>query len=105
MPRQPVGLAKERDGSLCVLTRRFPIHSRRSSSSNVENSNPDFWRVLEVFWRPEKVNRWRSRVFRDPEDPTGAMDACFNMMCLTADLHILWINGTFALRPLRLTDD
>ncbi|GAD97072.1 conserved hypothetical protein [Paecilomyces variotii No. 5] len=115
MPRSPADLAKERDGSLCVLTRRIPIQvthlwpgyliPRRSSSSDLESNIPDFWKMLKVFWKPEKVSRWRSQIFGDPEDPTRPMDVCFNMMCLRKDLHTMWTNGTFALRPVSLSED
>jgi HNH endonuclease len=52
-----------------------------------------FWKVLGMFWNPERVNNWKAEVFDGSE-------SCKNLMCLSPDAHRYWGNCNFALKPL-----
>jgi hypothetical protein len=107
-------LAQERDQNMCVLT-KHSVHEvahifPRSMivpkpPTNLESSIPPFWKLLDCFFEPDRLNRWRSQIFKDPSDPTKATDGCHNLICLSPDAHALWARGMFALRPISLSND
>ena len=64
-----------------------------------------FWRLLKVFWDDDHVDKWRNKIFPDPQHPDTGVESCFNLICLTATAHTYWGNGNFALKPLKLSED
>jgi hypothetical protein len=66
---------------------------------------PDFWRLLGVFWNADRIARWKSEIFPDPQNPKTDVEGCFNLICLNSDAYIKWSMGLFALKPLELSDD
>jgi len=108
--KTPKDLALERDRGLCVVTKCGPIDMAHiypncliypsRSRSAFDESIPEFWEILSIFWSPEQIQRWRSKIFRDSADPTKPADACFNLICLGPGVHRMWGDGAFALRPL-----
>ncbi|KAG5291808.1 hypothetical protein I7I48_03723 [Histoplasma ohiense] len=106
----PKALAGERDGEGCVFTKTAPyqvahIYPNCLIESPSVRRIPHFWKVLEAFWTQDKINSWRSLIFRDPENPLKPFDACFNLICMSNTLHALWGDGHFAIRPLNYNDD
>jgi hypothetical protein len=111
---KPKIVAKERDGYLCVLTKGnvhevahiFPhCMINRRPPTNLYASIPSFWKLLDFFFEPDRLNRWRAEIFKDPSNPTKASDGCHNMICLSPTAHSLWTGGMFALRPISISDD
>lgn len=106
----PHDRAKERDRELCVLTKEFPIdvahiHPFCLISTGSPRRIPRFWEALSLFWPPETISVWKREIFRDPNDPTKAFDHCANLMCMAKDVHAMWGDGMFAIRPLEYHDD
>jgi len=103
---------KERDGHRCILTKRpkpeaahiFPycmLDPRRPTKQN--ESKPDFWESLELFWDKDRIDKWRKKIFPDSENPNVGVDRCFNLLFLSRDAHDMWNRGLFALKPLNLS--
>ena len=65
----------------------------------------DFWKLLKLFWDDDHVDKWRNKIFPDPQHPDTGVESCFNLICLTATAHMCWNKGRFALKPLKLSDD
>jgi hypothetical protein len=64
-----------------------------------------FWRYLRVFWDDDHVDKWRNKIFPDPQHPDTGVESCFNLICLAGNAHTHWNNGRFALKPLKLSDN
>ena len=64
-----------------------------------------FWGLLKVFWDRNQVDKWRNKIFPDPQHPNTGVESCFNLICLAGSAHKHWNNGRFALKPLKLSDD
>lgn len=73
--------------------------------TNLDASIPSFWKLLHFFFEPDRLNRWRAEIFKDPSNPTKASDGCHNMICLSPMAHSLWARGLFALRPVSMSND
>ncbi|KAL2367214.1 hypothetical protein RJZ57_008444 [Blastomyces gilchristii] len=106
----PRALAEERDRERCVFTKAAPYQvAHIYPNCLIESSNTrrisHFWNVLQAFWTQDKINSWRSLIFRDPENPLKPFDACFNLICMNNTMHTLWGDGHFAIRPLNYNDD
>jgi hypothetical protein len=108
----PEELAHERDHATCVITGLGPIDVAHiypncliHPSMNLSGSDPGFWKLLSAFWSPQQIEVWQSKIFRDPHDPSKPTDACFNLLCLSSNLHRMWGKGLFALRPLDYNAD
>lgn len=112
--QKPKRLAEKRDEHRCVLL-RTPLHEvahifprsmiNPKKPRNLDGSIPDFWKLLDFFYEPERLNRWRAQIFRDPSNPSKTSDGCHNMICLDSAAHDLWARGLFALHPVVLFDD
>ncbi|OCK95594.1 uncharacterized protein K441DRAFT_555677 [Cenococcum geophilum 1.58] len=106
----------ERDNGECVLTKAnepqathiFP-YSMLNKTANTSHARytaqSSFWSLLKVFWDKDRVDKWRKKIFPDPQHPDTGVDSCFNLICLTATAHGYWNNGHFALKPLKLSED
>ena len=112
-PERPKRLSKERDQA-CVLTKASIYQVAHISPHcmingrpprNLEGSIPDFWRLLEFFFEPDRLNSWRAQIFLDPANPHRGIDGCHNVICLSNSAHELWARGLFALRPISLSSD
>ncbi|OJD11832.1 hypothetical protein AJ78_07474 [Emergomyces pasteurianus Ep9510] len=113
--KKPVELAKERDGGRCVLTNAtlhevahiFPhfMINETPPQTSIAAAVPPFWKLLPFFFEPDRLNRWRAEIFKDPSNPTQPADGIQNMICLSSFAHDLWGRGQFALRPVSLSDD
>ncbi|EEH17034.2 hypothetical protein PABG_07121 [Paracoccidioides brasiliensis Pb03] len=111
---KPKTLAKERDRYSCAITEgevfevahifpHFMINTK--PSTNLDASIPPFWNLLDVFFEPDRLNRWRAEIFNDPSNPDKSTDGCHNTICLSPTAHRLWAKAMFALRPVSLSDD
>lgn len=114
LPSKATTLAGERDGGKCALARTEPcevvhIYPKGLIDSQPEptisNAVPDFWDLLEIFFDIDHIRRWRREIFRDPFDPSIPLDGCHNRICLDHATHDSWIRGSFALRPVAVSED
>ncbi|PGH14509.1 hypothetical protein AJ79_03002 [Helicocarpus griseus UAMH5409] len=103
---------KRRDNDKCVLTRWsnpeaahiYPyclITANQREPRAVER----FWDLLEVFWEKDRVESWKTEIFRDSQNLEEPSDTCSNMICLEKRAHALWDAGRFALRPVAISPD
>lgn len=114
-PSRPKRLAMERDNGRCVLTGSpeievahiFPycMINPLKKATNLDNSIPEFWKLLEFFFETERLDTWRRALFTDPADPTRLSDGCHNNICMSSSVHALWTRGIFALRPVEVSND
>jgi hypothetical protein len=58
-----------------------------------------------MFWDEDRVEKWRNKIFLDPQNPDTSVESCFNLICLGPDAHARWTMGLFALKPLKLSND
>ncbi|KIX04100.1 uncharacterized protein Z518_07653 [Rhinocladiella mackenziei CBS 650.93] len=112
-----VNNCKERDDHRCVLTRKpdpqaahtFPycMLNPRSTADRNKTSNgiPEFWQSLRLFWDRDRIDKWKSTIFQDPQNPYTGIDKCFNLLSLSSETHNMWNKGIFALKPLQLSSD
>jgi hypothetical protein len=84
----------------CLLNK--PAKSEKTMASD---QIPKFWDLLEYFWEEDRINKWRSTVFPDPENPNTGVESCFNLLSLCPNAHNFWSRGLFALKPLELSSD
>jgi len=68
-------------------------------------TTPDFWRLLRIFWDEDRVEKWKNKIFPDPQNPDTGVESCFGLICLEPTTHVRWTMGLFALKPLKLSDD
>src|SRR5438045_9796846 len=72
----------ERDNGECVLTKLgspqvahiFPytmLNKPRNPSPT--KPTPDFWGLLRIFWDADRIARWKSELFQDPQNPKTAV--------------------------------
>ena len=64
---------------------------------------PEFWESLRIFWDEDRVNKWKSTIFPDSENPDIGVERCFNLISLSPDAHDMWNRGLFALKPLGIS--
>jgi hypothetical protein len=60
--------------------------------------------MLRNFWPEEKISAWKAAVFPDGPEECG-LETARNMITLSADAHILWNDGAFALKPISISED
>jgi hypothetical protein len=108
---------KERDGNRCVLTKLarpeaahiFPYSMLNTPPPNkaqkTSTKTDKIWTVLHLFWDKDQINKWRRKIFPNPEYPNTSVDEPFNLICLSPNAHDMWNGGVFALKPLELSDD
>ncbi|EER42554.1 conserved hypothetical protein [Histoplasma capsulatum var. duboisii H88] len=111
----PTSQARERDNSRCVFTKSsifevahiYPHCLIRPATPPNERTEAiqSFWKTLEFFWKPEQIQQWRQEIFRSPNSPNNASDACFNLICMQPNIHMAWTKGLFALRPFEYNED
>ncbi|EAS36771.3 uncharacterized protein CIMG_02125 [Coccidioides immitis RS] len=111
----PKEQACERDNSSCVFTKSpifevahiYPHCLIRPATPPNERTDEiqGFWKILEFFWKPEKIQQWRQEIFCCPNNPNDGSDACFNLICMQPTIHTAWTKGLFALRPLEYNED
>ena len=65
----------------------------------------DFWDLLYLFWGPDRVDKWRRKIFPNAENPETGVEEPFNLICLSSDARDMWNKGKFALQPLELSSD
>ena len=114
LPSKATALAGERDGKQCALAKTEPCEAAHiypaglidvQPTTTISNAVPDFWDLLELFFDFDHVRRWRREIFRDPFDPSVSLDGCHNRICLDPATHDSWIRGSFALRPVAVSED
>lgn len=76
-----------------------------NKSKDPSRSRPDFWGLLWLFWDNDRIDRWKSEIFPDPQNPNTGVNGCFILICLRRDAHDMWNKGIFALKPLELSAD
>ena len=60
--------------------------------------------MLRNFWPKEKITTWEAAIFPDGTEE-GGLETARNMITLSADAHILWNEGAFALKPISVSED
>ena len=73
-----------------------------NASSNVGS---DFWKLLNLFWDSDRIQRWKIKIFPNLEHPNTGVQACFNLICLSPNAHTMWSRGIFAPKPLAISND
>jgi hypothetical protein len=66
---------------------------------------PKFWDLLRLFWDKDRVEKWRSTIFPDSQNPNIGVEGCFNLISLSPNAYVMWTKGLFALKPLKLSRD
>jgi HNH endonuclease len=102
--------ARLRDGDRCVITGSWPTEVAHISpwcafGQNHPHRIENFWKCLRMFFTEEKVNAWHNQLFVDPRRPHEATETVKNMITLGVQAHALQKKGTFALRPVRMSQD
>ncbi|KAK6330455.1 hypothetical protein TWF696_003346 [Orbilia brochopaga] len=64
-----------------------------------------FWHLSALFWKPDRIARWRKKIFPHANNPTLREETCVNLVCLAPTVHDMWNRGVFALKPLVLSPD
>jgi hypothetical protein len=64
---------------------------------------PKFWNLLRLFWDKNRVEKWRSTIFPNSQNPNVGVERCFNLISLSPNAHEMWNRGLFALKPLKLS--
>jgi hypothetical protein len=99
---------KERDGYRCALT-KLPhpqaAHIFPCSLPDLEIPYmiPKFWNLLRIFWDQARVEKWKSMIFSDSQNPDIGVERCINLISLAPTAHDMWNRGLFALKPLKLS--
>jgi hypothetical protein len=57
-----------------------------------------------MFWSPEKIAAWEAILFPHGRSEDG-VELIENMITLSADAHLLWNQGAFALKPIFVSED
>jgi hypothetical protein len=82
------------------------LHPRPKPDRNkISNAIPEFWQSLRVFWDEDRVNKWKSTIFPDSQNPDVGVETCFNLISLSHTEHDMWTRGLFALKPLKRSRD
>jgi hypothetical protein len=76
-----------------------------SDQLRVSDMIPGFWKLLRLFWDEDRVEKWRSKIFPNSQDPDVGVERCFNLISLSPDAREMWNRGVFALKPLKLSRD
>lgn len=108
---------KARDDQRCILTKMalpevahiFPYSMLDQAGQKPGNASlnvgSDFWKLLNLFWDSDRIQRWKIKIFPNLEHPHTGVQACFNLICLSPNAHTMWSRGIFALKPLEISDD
>ena len=103
--------AARRDNSRCVLTGTRAIQVAHiypfcllTKEEDTFGKRHVFWRMLRNFWPEEKITAWEAAVFPGGPEERG-LETARNMITLSADAHILWNEGAFALKPISVSED
>jgi hypothetical protein len=75
-----------------------PAESDRLKSSDMI---PKFWNLLHLFWDEDRVEKWRSTIFPNSQNPNVGVERCFNLISLSPTAYDMWNRGVFALKPLK----
>jgi len=59
-----------------------------------------FWDLLGLFWTADQIVEWKQRLFPESH-PENGIDSCYNLICLSPEVHRLWAKGLFALKPIK----
>jgi hypothetical protein len=63
-----------------------------------------FWNSLEVFWPTEKIATWKAKLFPNSISNKG-QEEVYNLISLRPDVHQMWRQGLFALKPISESKD
>jgi len=79
----------------------------RAESDQLKSSDmiPNFWNLLRLFWDEDRVEKWRSTIFPNSQNPNVGVESYFNLISLSSHAHEMWNKGLFALKPLKLSRD
>lgn len=106
-----IDITTQREKRVCVLRKSGPIQACHIYPNFMvhlrpgENNAPKFWDLLYLFWRPEKIAKWRAEFYNDADGPQKATDSCRNIICFADDIHGMWRRGLFAMRPIGYNDE
>jgi hypothetical protein len=68
----------------------------KSGQRKTSDMIPDFWKLLRLFWDKDRIEKWKSTIFPDSQNPdVGVAPTARDM----------WNRGLFALKPLKLSRD
>jgi hypothetical protein len=77
----------------------------KSGQRKTSDMIPDFWKLLLIFWNKDRIEKWKSTIFPDSQNPDIGVERCFNLIFLEPTAHDMWNRGLFALKPLKLSRD
>ncbi|PGH07765.1 hypothetical protein AJ79_06153 [Helicocarpus griseus UAMH5409] len=102
--RQERNLCSERDKDRCVFTHAGQIvhiaHICPFSISSLLDNGSNFWALLGIFWREERIDRWKRAIFT-----RKCTEVCQNLVSLSPSAHAYWDANLFALKPLKVSSD
>jgi len=78
------------------------LNPRPKVPNKSSNVIPDFWRSLSIFWNQDRIEKWKTTIFRGSGN---GVERCFNLISLALHAHDMWNRGVFALKPLELSSD
>ena len=100
---------KRRDGC-CIITRGelFKCHGAHNSPFSLKRTEQkatlDLWKVLEMFWGPERKVRPQQLILgpHDTKPPNSKtqINPLYNLITLSPDTHSRWAHGKFSLELL-----
>ncbi|EAW18426.1 HNH endonuclease signature motif containing protein [Aspergillus fischeri NRRL 181] len=104
-PASPSTQCFERDGERCIITKVGGC----SESAHIypyslhEGFGPKcarFWDTLSMLWPPSTIEEWKADVFGGSNT-----ELCSNRITLSANAHVYWGKGLFALKPVSMSED
>ncbi|KAH8422324.1 HNH endonuclease signature motif containing protein [Aspergillus melleus] len=106
-------MVTNRDGHRCVIKSTDPFDVAHiyphflitDRSPNITKTYPPLWDMLKYFWSSTRIKTWKDKIFADPTQPRKQIDSIENQLCMSKDLHHLWTEGRFVLRPLEYNAD
>jgi hypothetical protein len=105
-------LAKKRDNFTCVITGRagalevahiYPFFSLKGREEGF-GPRKIFWTSLRCFWSEDKVTTWEIELFPSGINELG-IERVYNLITLSDEVHDVWNQGAFALKPISLSED
>lgn len=82
----------------------YPFFSLSTREEDKYGVRHVFWDLLRTFWPQEKVTAWQTELFPNGITETGK-EQMQNLITLSPNTHRKWNYGSFALKPISLSED
>ncbi|KAH8820781.1 hypothetical protein F5884DRAFT_866722 [Xylogone sp. PMI_703] len=95
--------AARRDKESCVLTGAGrPIELAHIYPISMDRfiDNKCFWAGLKVYWKADRVEKWKNALFTEK-----STEVCQNLICMCPNAHAYWGKAYFALKVINVSDD